>query len=323
VLCGEPLPRTPGIYRIVLLSEAGLVRRVYTGSAVNLYKRRYNHQGDLRKNIHACKKLQNAYNKYGERLFRFEVLEHVVNKIDLIPREQSWIDYYLTEQGRDFLLNTCLIAGSCLGRKTSDETRKRLSTSHIGYQMPVEQRNKISEALTGRPQSAEKGRKISKTLTGRKRPDISATRKRLGLGLSEEALQKAQSPEARASRSAKLRGRRATNETRAKMSAGITPDVKLQRTKTRLISRLRENPDTCISHRVRFRPNRQEHYVVEIVFKENGSSKRKQGWFQTIETARKVRNEWLELYWSQTDPTFWSQELQPLLTLPSSHASSR
>ena len=147
------LTNASGIYAIVNLKN----QKHYVGSAVNLRKRKGVHLAELRAGRHHCSKLQNAWNKYGENAFRFDVLEVVADKEQLIEREQFYIDATLP------FYNSARIAGSSLGRVLSDETRK-----------------KISEALTGgtRVFSDEHRKNISEATAGKKKQPLSDERKR-------------------------------------------------------------------------------------------------------------------------------------------------
>ena len=62
-----------GIYQIKNLVNG----KIYIGSSVDLKRRRKHHFVDLRRNVHHCKYLQRAWNKYGETKFKFEILEIV------------------------------------------------------------------------------------------------------------------------------------------------------------------------------------------------------------------------------------------------------
>ena len=67
--------------------------KVYVGQTNNLKIRKQNHFADLKANIHHNKHLQNAWNKYGEKNFEFEVLEECsLDKLDEV--EIYWIKYY-------------------------------------------------------------------------------------------------------------------------------------------------------------------------------------------------------------------------------------
>ena len=107
---------TTGIYQIKNIIND----KIYIGSAVNLYKRKIDHFSTLVKNTHHNNYLQKSYNKYGKDAFTFEVL-FTCPKKDLIRLEQYHINNYNPEY------NICRIAGSILGIKRSEETKKKQS----------------------------------------------------------------------------------------------------------------------------------------------------------------------------------------------------
>lgn len=191
-----------GIYKITCLIN----NKIYIGSAVNLFKRKTNHFSDLNKNKHKNKHLQNAFNKYGIDKFTFEVLEHVDTNL-LIIREQFWIDISNCTN-RNIGYNVCLIAGSSLGIKHSEETRKRRSQLNIGNKFnlgnraSIETRRRMSESHKGQkawnkgiPHSDVTKKKIgqvhigNKYTMGFKYSDESKKKmslKRIGIKLSDE-----------------------------------------------------------------------------------------------------------------------------------------
>lgn len=79
-----------GIYQIRNLVDG----KIYIGSSCNVASRWIEHQHDLKKNEHRNHRLQNAFNKYGEDSFVFEVLELIdKDKKDIqFEREQYWIN---------------------------------------------------------------------------------------------------------------------------------------------------------------------------------------------------------------------------------------
>lgn len=81
-----------GIYKITFIGT----ERVYIGSSFKLKTRRSTHLTELRANRHHSIKLQNAYNKYGEDNFIFEVLEELDNltRDELFQREQYYMENY-------------------------------------------------------------------------------------------------------------------------------------------------------------------------------------------------------------------------------------
>lgn len=117
--CSSVLRRAPtcsGVYSISTTYSG----RVYIGSAVNFKLRWRLHRNMLRKGKHHCKPLQNAWLKYGESAFIFNVLEETTRE-NLIAREQYYLDSVLDK------FNICPITLSTLGRSVSQETREKRS----------------------------------------------------------------------------------------------------------------------------------------------------------------------------------------------------
>ena len=209
-----------GIYKITCV----VTGRHYVGSAVNIGYRWSRHRWALKRGKHHSPKLQNAWDKYGETAFTFNVLELVTDINDLVAREQEWMDSLdAVSEG----LNCRPHAGNQLGLKMSPESRANISRAQKGKKRPPyhrkalmaprspETREKIRQALKGRkpaphviaamlagrrkyttPYTAEHRKNISVALMGRKRPD-----------------------DVRRAISAAQTGRKASLETRAKMSA--------------------------------------------------------------------------------------------------------
>lgn len=143
------IPKASGIYRIRNL----LTGRIYIGSAVNMHKRFGIHLHQLRNNKHHSRKLQRAWNKGGEDVFVFEVIEFVPVKERLLEREQFWLD--LT-RASEVGYNCTPVAGSTLGRRFTKETLAKLSKS-ARTRPPVtpEARAKMSISGRGRVRSPE------------------------------------------------------------------------------------------------------------------------------------------------------------------------
>lgn len=92
-----------GIYKIVNKVDG----KFYIGSSVDLNKRISTHKYELRSRRHHNEYLQNAFNKYGEENFSFEIVEVVEDKGILIEREQHYIDTLRAcDRGVGYNLNT-------------------------------------------------------------------------------------------------------------------------------------------------------------------------------------------------------------------------
>lgn len=128
------------IYKISSISHPD---RLYIGSAMNPSRRRRDHFRRLRVGCHPNNKLQNHSNKYGVDDLLFEIVEDVKDVTQLVEREQHYIDNLKP------YFNLCLIAGSQLGMKRSDETKEkmRLKASRKRKPLSPEHRENVSKGL--------------------------------------------------------------------------------------------------------------------------------------------------------------------------------
>lgn len=152
------LPKDHVIYMI----RNQINNKIYIGSAVNGRKRKNEHFTALRSHKHPNRHLQNAFNKYGEKQFNFEILQIINDKQNLIEQEQYWMDIYYPEY------NIAPKAGSCLGMECSKETKRKISEARNGKKHSEESNKKLSESLKGRLLSEETKQKMSKFQKGRK-----------------------------------------------------------------------------------------------------------------------------------------------------------
>lgn len=153
-------PKASGIYRFLSWIDG----KMYVGSAVKIYQRRIDHIKDLRKNRHHNFYLQNAWNKYGENNFTFEVLE-LCEKEKLLEREQYYIDTLNCVKPNGYNLNP--VAGSNLGRKFSEDFSKKASERQKGIKPSIETRQRMREARLGIPRDPKIGLKISAAKKGK------------------------------------------------------------------------------------------------------------------------------------------------------------
>ncbi len=151
--------------------------------------------------------MQNAWRKYGERAFAFSVLEFVEDATLLIAREQFYIDTLKPEY------NCAPIAGSCLGAKRTDETKRKVSQVHLRLWSSPEYRKKMSDAHKGQILSEEHRAKIGAAHKGRKlSPEHAAI-------VGKNNAERNRSSDHRAKMSAYWKGRSKTPEQIAKISA--------------------------------------------------------------------------------------------------------
>lgn len=165
-----------GIYQIRNLKTD----KVYVGSAISFSKRWNRHKYDLRNQKHHSQHLQNSWNKHNEENFVFEILEEC-SREQLIEREQYWLDKtqsYCCKRG----YNICPLAKSSLGRKFSEDHKRKLSEARrkrVGFVLSKTTKEKLRLAHTGlkkgnkhpfygQSRSLETKEKIRRSLSGDK-----------------------------------------------------------------------------------------------------------------------------------------------------------
>lgn len=114
----------------------------YIGSAKDFSKRKSLHFRTLIKQKHRNRHLQNAWNKYGENAFVFEIIEYC-EPDQLLVREQWYFDNWNPEY------NIYKTAGSGLGHKMTEEMKKFLSKLWTGRIISLEQKLKLSISNSG------------------------------------------------------------------------------------------------------------------------------------------------------------------------------
>ena len=168
--------RVAGVYQIQSISKP---ERTYVGSsAISIFNRWHNHLKELRKNKHHSQKLQLHYNKYGESNLEFSIIEcgEYICKEHLLSREQGWFYHFKYKESELPYFNNEKIAGSALGRKSSEETKRKVGNAsrsrpngklgkhlsdatkqllreiHLGMKASDETKVKMREARLGRKQ---------------------------------------------------------------------------------------------------------------------------------------------------------------------------
>jgi group I intron endonuclease len=123
-----------GIYAIVNTRNG----MRYVGQAIDIEARWNEHRRALRAGNHCNARLQNAWNKYGEKAFEFCIVDTDVDltcraeesRLSLILAEQFWMDTLGRWHG--MLYNIAPTAGSRLGAVESDATRRKKSAAKRG-----------------------------------------------------------------------------------------------------------------------------------------------------------------------------------------------
>ena len=155
-----------GIYQIVNTVNG----RIYVGSAIDLQRRWNEHRYRLRKGNHHSRYMQRSWAKHGEPAFEFRPLLICASK-DLLMYEQIILD------GMKPHYNIAPIAGSSLGRKTSEETKRKLALANLGIKRSAETKERMAVARRARIEpivSEETRRRQSEARKGMKMPPRTA-----------------------------------------------------------------------------------------------------------------------------------------------------
>lgn len=160
---------TSGIYQIINTVNGG----VYFGRSVDVDDRLIHHRNELRRNVHRNKRLQNAWNKYGENAFVFECVwerpKEELCELEGFILEVMWGDKRLYNHHK--LSYGGFEPGNKLGCfKRSDETKQKLRVAFSGREFSAEHKEKISVARTGSKASEATKQKMSEAKKGKPRP---------------------------------------------------------------------------------------------------------------------------------------------------------
>ena len=109
-----------GIYAITNLSNG----KVYVGSTNDFKARWAYHKCRLRCNKHDNSHFQRSWNKYGEEVFEFNILERVDDLDKLIDVEQFWMDFYREEGRKLYNTGKCAYSGRRGGPCSEEHKRK-------------------------------------------------------------------------------------------------------------------------------------------------------------------------------------------------------
>ena len=141
------------IYRITNMANGNF----YIGSAESLPRRVWHHKYDLKRNQHKNPHLQAAWNKYGEEMFVFEIIEEVPQGEDQLVWEDKWLRDCVGKLDC-YNVNT-LATAPRLGIEHTEETKAKISAKvqqavaegRGGAFIPSEEtRKKMSAGMMGR-----------------------------------------------------------------------------------------------------------------------------------------------------------------------------
>lgn len=163
--------KTSGIYEI----HNTLNGKRYVGGSTNLNYRRDDHFRRLARGAHANGHLQRAYDKYGKDAFEFRPLFSNVSRRILTRLEQAAMDVICPEYNIHKRAGRSLGNQNWLGRKHTEETKRKIGAAHKGRKATPEAKANMSRAQKGNKNhlghkhSEEAKRKIGEASLGNKR----------------------------------------------------------------------------------------------------------------------------------------------------------
>lgn len=152
-----------GIYEIVNKTNG----KKYIGQSVNIKKRWNRHRTELNNNEHCNSHLQNAWNKYGEENFVFNILSECVEN-QLNELEQMYIKEH---KSYDPIFGYNHTFGGDSGKRTP-EAIENIRRSQTGKKLSNEHKDKISKGGIGLKRSEETKNKIRISKKGENLSDI-------------------------------------------------------------------------------------------------------------------------------------------------------
>ena len=224
-----------GIYKITNKVDG----KFYYGSASKNFKIRWSdHINDLKAKRHGNRLMQDAWNKYGEGCFKFEIIEIIERgnltkkrfKKILLAKEQNYIDKYF--DGGSFCYNLCPNANNALGTKRTEESRRNISigragkglsnTNKLGKKESKATRLRKSIWHKGRPLSLEHRKSISNGQLGRKHSKETREKmRRAKIGKKNSIESRKKQSKSNMGKNNPMYGRKHSKETKRKISKAL------------------------------------------------------------------------------------------------------
>lgn len=136
-----------GIYKITNLIDG----KIYIGQTVNYKKREKRHLNSLKNGNHHNEHLQRAFDKYGEKSFKIELIEkcdakeldkkekRYIKEFDACNHDKGYNMMFGGQQFRNFTNEVRRkMSEACKGRSFSNEHKKKIGIAHAGRTIPRE-----------------------------------------------------------------------------------------------------------------------------------------------------------------------------------------
>ena len=196
--------------------------KIYIGSSKEVNERLSTHKRELLLNKHVNEHLQSAYNKYGEDAFKFEVVCEC-DELNLLEME----DYYIKEfdtLNRDKGYNLVSADRKTILKSTKDKISNTLKEGYLSGRIKISDKCvSIMKSRTGinnhnfnKPMSEEQKRLISLSRMGKKASE--ETRAKMSMDRKGKGVGIKHSPERIEANRLSHLGKKLSEETKKKMS---------------------------------------------------------------------------------------------------------
>lgn len=141
-----------GIYKITNLIDG----KIYIGQTVNYKKREKRHLNCLKNGNHHNEHLQRAFDKYGEKSFKIELIEkcdikeldqrerHFIKELDACNHDKGYNMMFGGQRYRNFTKEVRLkMSKASKGRKFTSEHKRRIGMAHRGRKLSQEHIDKM------------------------------------------------------------------------------------------------------------------------------------------------------------------------------------
>lgn len=155
--------KVPGVYII----RNKINSKIYVGMAIDSNRRLKYHKYSLLGNYHKNHYLQNAWNKYGEESFEFDILEECSE--ELLPAMEHYWATLLNSHNRDFGYNIEPTNPTSIGRVMSEESRIKIGLSQKDKKLSSDQIARISLLATERMKNPQNRDRIRRIISGKKK----------------------------------------------------------------------------------------------------------------------------------------------------------